>query len=98
MSAPSDTVDKVGHKTTLAPAALGGGSFRRRLRNLEPINMLWIVLFLFLLVLVVGPIGYLVKVSFQEVGGGAFTFANYLTAYGRSRFVQGLINSRWIPC
>jgi len=70
-----------------------GGGILRRLRNLEPSNLLWLGLFLFLLVLVVGPIGYLVKVSFQEVGGGDFTFQNYLTAYGRARFVQGLINS-----
>lgn len=69
------------------------GGFVRRLRNLEPITFLWVALLLFLLVLVAGPIGYLVKVSFQAAGTGDFTFANYLTAYGRSRFVEGLTNS-----
>jgi iron(III) transport system permease protein len=78
---------------TLESRASRSHGFLWRLRNLEPINILWFALFLFLLVLVVGPIGYLVKVSFQEVGGGAFTIDNYLTAYGRSRFIQGLVNS-----
>lgn len=70
-----------------------GRGLLHRLRNLEPITFLWIALFLFLLVLVAGPIGYLAKVSFQATGTGDFTFANYLTAYGRSRFIQGLTNS-----
>lgn len=78
--------------TTVAPAERRG-VLRARLRNLEPITFLWIGLFLFLLVLVGGPIGYLIKVSFQAAGTGDFTLTNYLTAYGRARFVQGLTNS-----
>lgn len=65
----------------------------RRLRNLEPSNLLWILLFGVLVVLVVGPIGFLLKVSFQEGGNGAFTFDNYIEAYGRWRYLQALINS-----
>lgn len=79
-------------ETPSMPAA-GGATFLRRLRNFEPITLLWVALFLFLIVLVVGPIGYLIKVSFQDAADGSVTIANYLTAYGRSRFVQGLINS-----
>ncbi len=75
-----------------APAERRAGLFGR-LRNLEPITFLWLALLLFLLVLVGGPIGYLIKVSFQAAGTGDFTLANYLTAYGRSRFIQGLTNS-----
>jgi iron(III) transport system permease protein len=79
-------------EATIAPAERRAGLLHR-LRNLEPITFLWIGLFLFLLVLVGGPIGYLIKVSFQAAGTGDFTLTNYLTAYGRSRFVQGLTNS-----
>lgn len=78
--------------TTIAPAERRAGLLHR-MRNLEPITFLWIGLFLFLLVLVGGPIGYLIKVSFQAAGTGDFTLTNYLTAYGRARFVQGLTNS-----
>ncbi|MGR3321628.1 MAG: ABC transporter permease [Pseudooceanicola sp.] len=65
----------------------------RRLRNLEPINLLWAALFVLLVVLVVGPIGFLLKVSFQEGGNGAFTLDNYAEAYGRWRYLQALFNS-----
>lgn len=77
---------------TTAPSERRAG-FLGRLRNLEPITLLWVALLLFLLVLVGGPIGYLIKVSFQAAGTGDFTLGNYLTAYGRSRFIQGLTNS-----
>ncbi|HJS85520.1 MAG TPA: iron ABC transporter permease [Acetobacteraceae bacterium] len=46
-----------------------------------------------LLFLVVNPLARLVAVSLQDPETGAFTFANYLAAYGRPRYVQALWNS-----
>lgn len=65
----------------------------RRFRNLEPINILWILLILVLGVLVVWPIGFLLKVSFEDPSTGAFTIQNYVEAYGRWRYLEALINS-----
>lgn len=59
--------------------------------------MLWFVLIAALLFLVALPLGKLLVVSFQT-RGGAFTFANYLTAYGRERYVDALLNSLWLSC
>ncbi len=46
-----------------------------------------------LVFLVVNPLARLVAVSLQDPDTGAFTFANYLAAYGRPRYVQALWNS-----
>ena len=76
------------------PGALGGGAdLLARLRRIDLSALLWVGLFIVLLVLVAGPIGYLIKISFQAKGTGAFTFANYLEAYGKARYLQGLVNS-----
>ncbi|MFC7738919.1 ABC transporter permease [Roseomonas sp. GCM10028921] len=64
-----------------------------RLRYLEPSNLLWFFLVLALLFLVAVPLGKLFVVSFERQGSGAFTFANYLTAYGRARYIEALGNS-----
>lgn len=64
-----------------------------RLRYLEPSNLLWFLLVLALLFLVAIPLGKLFVVSFEQQGTGAFTFANYLTAYGRARYIEALGNS-----
>lgn len=88
----TSTSTTVGELDTRSPAPAAHTWFRKLL-NLEPINFLWLAIFLFLLVLVAAPIGYLIKVSFEETGTGAFTLGNYLTAYGRSRYVSGLVNS-----
>jgi iron(III) transport system permease protein len=64
-----------------------------RLRYLEPSNLLWLLLVLILLFLVAVPIGKLLVVSFEQQGTGAFTFANYATAYGRVRYLEALGNS-----
>lgn len=66
-----------------------------RLRYIEPAALLWILLIAALLFLVALPLGKLFVVSFQT-RGGAFTFANYLTAYGRARYVDALLNSLWL--
>jgi iron(III) transport system permease protein len=55
-------------------------------------RLIWLLFVLLLLVLVVIPLGRLFLVSFQDADG-AFTLANYLTAFGRWRYVEALINS-----
>ncbi len=65
----------------------------RRLRNLEPVVFVWALLIAVLLFLVVAPMGKLLLVSFETRGTGAFTLTNYLTAYGRPRYVDALLNS-----
>ena len=55
--------------------------------------LLWIAIIAVLLFLVVSPFVYLVITSFQTERTGEFTFANYATAYGRSRYVEALVNS-----
>lgn len=82
--------------TLPAPAAAGDGraaAFFRRLRNLEPAVLLWIVLIAVLLFLVVSPMAKLLLVSFETRGTGEFTLANYAEAYGRPRYVEALVNS-----
>lgn len=64
-----------------------------RLRHAEPSALLWLLLVAVLLFLVVVPIGKLLIVSFERQGTGELTFANYLTAYGRARYIEALGNS-----
>lgn len=79
---------------SIATAAAGRPlTFASRLRSLEPASLLWIGLAAVLLVLVAYPMGKLLVVSFETRGTGAFTFANYFTAYGRARYLDALANS-----
>ena len=55
--------------------------------------LLWIGIIAVLLFLVVSPFVYLVLTSFRAEGTGAFTLQNYITAYGRARYVDALFNS-----
>ena len=64
-----------------------------RLRSAEPAFLLWLLLVATLIFLVVVPIGKLLVVSFERQDGGGFTFANYLAAYGRVRYLEALGNS-----
>ena len=64
-----------------------------RLRLLEPVTFLWIALIVALLVLVAAPLGKMVVISFEAQETGEFTLANYLTAYGRQRYLDALRNS-----
>lgn len=76
------------------PARAGRGAFLlRRLRHLEPATLIWVALAAVLLLLVAVPMVKLFIVSFETRGTGAFTFNNYLTAYGRARYVDALVNS-----
>lgn len=67
-------------------------ALRVRLRNLEPITLLWLVLAGALLVLVAFPLGKLLLASL-ETPDGVFTLQNYADAYGRARYIDALVNS-----
>lgn len=75
------------------PRAAARTSLLRRLRNLELTALLWLALTVVLLILVAAPMLKLLAVSFEDQKTGAFTLGNYLTAYGRARYVDALINS-----
>ena len=62
-------------------------------RRFDLTLLVWLLLAGVLVVLVALPIGKLLLVSFQARGGGGFTLANYLAAYGRARYVEALTNS-----
>lgn len=66
---------------------------RARIGGWDPTWLLWIAIIAVLLFLVVSPFVYLVLTSFQAEGTGAFTLQNYVTAYGRARYVDALFNS-----
>ena len=56
-------------------------------------RLIWLSFVVVLLVLVVNPLARLFWVSFQDPQGGTLTLANYLTAFGRWRYVEALLNS-----
>ena len=64
-----------------------------RLRHVEPVAIVWLLLILALLFLVVAPLAKLLMVSFETQGTGEFTLANYAAAYGRARYIDALVNS-----
>jgi iron(III) transport system permease protein len=64
-----------------------------RWRHLDKSSWVWLLAIVVLLFLVVNPLLRLLLVSLQQPDTGAFTFANYLAAYGRSRYVDALGNS-----
>jgi iron(III) transport system permease protein len=66
--------------------------YRAWRRWVEPMTFIWVLVALALLVLVAAPMLKLLIVSF-ETRAGAFTFNNYLQAYGRDRYVEALVNS-----
>ena len=56
-------------------------------------RLIWLLFVVVLLVLVVNPLARLFWVSLQDPQSGALTLANYLTAFGRWRYVEALLNS-----
>ncbi len=62
-------------------------------RRFDPLILLWVALALILGFLVINPLLRLVMTSLEAADTGAFTFANYVAAYGRPRYVQALWNS-----
>ncbi|GAB3650120.1 ABC transporter permease [Ramlibacter alkalitolerans] len=80
-------------KTTLDEAALPEGTgLGQRWRHWDKTSIVWLVAIAILVLLVVNPLLRLLVVSFQD-GNGAFTLANYIGAYGRSRHIEALLNS-----
>ena len=68
-------------------------ALRQRWRHLDKSSWVWLLAIAVLVFLVVNPLVRLLLVSLQQPESGAFTFANYLAAYGRSRYVDALGNS-----
>lgn len=67
-----------------------------RLGRVEPSMLLWLALIALLLFLVANPILRLFVSSLTDARTGDWTLANYVTAYGRPRHVQALINTLWM--
>lgn len=67
-------------------------SLGQRWRHLDKSAWVWLLAILVLLLLIVNPLLRLFIVSFQD-GSGAFTLANYASAYGRIRNIEALGNS-----
>ncbi len=55
--------------------------------------LVWLGLAAVLVFIVVNPLIRLVLASFEVRDGVGYTFDNYLTAYGRPRYVQALVNT-----
>ena len=68
-------------------------SFRARLKMLEPVALLWVILVAGLIFLVAAPLLKMLLISFEEQDTGDFTLMNYATAYGRQRYLDALRNS-----
>ena len=67
-------------------AALG-----QRWRHMDRSYWVWLLAFVVLAVLVINPLARLLIVSFQDGNTGAFTLANYVSAYGRTRHLDALL-------
>lgn len=81
-------------RTIDPPAASAGraAAFGQRWRHFDRSSWVWLVAIVILVLLVVNPLVRLLVVSFQT-DTGAFTFANYTAAYGRTRHIDALVNS-----
>jgi iron(III) transport system permease protein len=77
----------------VAARSVRASPFARRWHHLDKSSWIWLVVIAVLLVLVVNPLARLLVVSFQQTDTGAFTLANYIAAYSRSRYVEALVNS-----
>jgi iron(III) transport system permease protein len=74
-------------------AATPRAGFRARLRMLEPVTLLWLLLVAVLIFLIAAPLLKMLLISFEEQETGNFTLMNYATAYGRQRYLDALRNS-----
>jgi iron(III) transport system permease protein len=66
---------------------------RRRALPFDPLLILWVAIAAALVILVVNPLFRLVQTSLQDTDTGAYTLMNYVTAYGRARYVTAMWNS-----
>src|SRR5262245_64419491 len=78
---------------TVAVPALSAPDTARRGVSFDSTWLIWIAIIAILLFLVVSPFIYLVVTSFTDAKAGGFTFGNYAAAYGRSRYIDALLNS-----
>jgi iron(III) transport system permease protein len=76
-------------QAVLMPRSVLRGGY---LRLPEPALLVWVILIAALLLLVAFPLYKLLLVSLYT-RSGTFTFANYIAAYGRARYVESLVNS-----
>jgi iron(III) transport system permease protein len=76
---------------TAAPAFVDEMSGFRR--TIDPTTLVALAIALILIFLVANPLFQLVKASFTRAADGSFTLGNYVTAFGRPRYVQALVNS-----
>ncbi|HEV8456925.1 MAG TPA: iron ABC transporter permease [Methylomirabilota bacterium] len=76
-----------------AAAAAAPLGYRRRWRQLDKTVFLWLLLIGVLMLLVINPLARLLLASVQDSDTGALTLQNYLTAYGRWRYLEALVNS-----
>ncbi len=79
-------------QTTAVTAATPPG-YRRRWRQLDKTVFLWLLLVGVLMLLVINPLARLLLSSVQDGDTGALTLQNYLSAYGRWRYLEALTNS-----
>ena len=65
----------------------------RPARSFDWTFLVWLLFAAILIFIVVNPLARLVLSSFERADGGGYTIDNYLTAYGRWRYIQALINT-----
>lgn len=65
----------------------------RPARSIDWTFVVWLLFAAILVFIVVNPLARLVIASFEHSDGSGYTIANYLTAYGRWRYIQALINT-----
>ena len=65
----------------------------RPARSIDWTFLVWLLFAAILVFIVVNPLARLVLSSFEQSDGSGYTIANYLTAYGRWRYIQALINT-----
>ena len=65
----------------------------RPARSFDWTFLVWLLFAAILVFIVVNPLARLVLSSFERADGSGFTIDNYLTAYGRWRYIQALINT-----
>ena len=65
----------------------------RPARSFDWTFLVWLLFAAILIFIVVNPLARLVLSSFERSDGSGYTIDNYLTAYGRWRYIQALINT-----
>src|SRR5438105_3403716 len=79
--------------TRASPRSRSSSETRSGSERVDRSRLIWLLFVVVLLVLVVNPLARLFWVSLQDPQSGALTLANYLTAFGRWRYVEALLNS-----